>query len=181
MAKNFNKENYAMNKYSKSIVYCGSEQDYEITLEQFLKENPNMAEADFEYWKRISDEIYRDEASKNVSVKRNNIAIDDVNERKLPTVNSAEDEYFSMLNSDKLSKENIMNKEFICGLAKKILTDKELKRFNDFYLKKKKMKEIAHDEGVYHTSVSRSITKAKEKIKIRIKDLCSENLIFDIL
>ena len=41
-----------------NIVYAGSDETIEITLEQFLEENPGMTEEDFNFWKNWSDEDY---------------------------------------------------------------------------------------------------------------------------
>ena len=59
MPKNYTKEHYAINKYRKGIVYRGVDGNYEITMEGFLQANPNMTEADFDYWKSLSDELYK--------------------------------------------------------------------------------------------------------------------------
>ena len=55
MARNYRQSDYAKNKYSSNIVYAGSDETIEITLEQFLKENHGMTEEDFLYWKNWSD------------------------------------------------------------------------------------------------------------------------------
>ena len=47
MARNYRQSDYAKNKYSSNIVYAGSDETIEITLEQFLKENHGMTEEDF--------------------------------------------------------------------------------------------------------------------------------------
>ena len=58
MAKNYNRSDYALNKYSASIVYSGADGVYELTKEAFLASDPSLTEADYEYWKRISDADY---------------------------------------------------------------------------------------------------------------------------
>ena len=42
MSKNYIQEHYAINKHSKGIVYRGADGDFEISLEQFLRENPTL-------------------------------------------------------------------------------------------------------------------------------------------
>ena len=59
MAKNYTNESYAINKYSEGIVYRGADGDYEITLEGFLKENPNMTEEDFAEYEKAFGASFR--------------------------------------------------------------------------------------------------------------------------
>ena len=41
MAKNYNRSDYALNKYSASIVYSGADGVYELTKEAFLASDPS--------------------------------------------------------------------------------------------------------------------------------------------
>ena len=59
--RNFDKSDYALNKFSEGIVYKFSNEIREITKEQYLRENPNETEGDFLKLKEISDEIFLDE------------------------------------------------------------------------------------------------------------------------
>ena len=45
--KNYRNSDYAANKNSKGIVYRFANQTIEITLEDYLRENPDKNEADF--------------------------------------------------------------------------------------------------------------------------------------
>ena len=49
---------YAVNKFSKGIVYRFSNETIEITLEAYLRDNPGKTKADFTALKALSDEIY---------------------------------------------------------------------------------------------------------------------------
>lgn len=61
--KNYKNSSYAANKYSKDIIYNSEVSGTKsITLEAFLKSDPNLTEADFEFWKNWSDEDYKEEA-----------------------------------------------------------------------------------------------------------------------
>ena len=53
--RNFDKSDYALNKFSEGIVYKFSNQIREITKEQYLRENPNKTEGDFLKLKEISE------------------------------------------------------------------------------------------------------------------------------
>lgn len=59
--KNFDKSDYALNKFSEGIVYKFSDGIREITKEQYLRENPDKTEEDFLRLKAISDEIFLEE------------------------------------------------------------------------------------------------------------------------
>ena len=56
--KNYKDSNYALNKYSQGIVYQFADGMAEITLEEYLRENPDKTESDFKELKALSDEIY---------------------------------------------------------------------------------------------------------------------------
>lgn len=56
--KNYHKSDYALNKYRKGIVYKFADGIVEVKLEDYLRENPDKTEADFQALKRLSDEWY---------------------------------------------------------------------------------------------------------------------------
>jgi hypothetical protein len=56
--KNYKDSDYVLNKFCESIVYRFAERIVEITLEDYLAENPNKTAEDFLELKALSDEIY---------------------------------------------------------------------------------------------------------------------------
>ena len=56
--QNYRKSDYAINKNSPNIVYRFHNEIIEITLEDYLKENPDKTEHDFAELKALSDQIY---------------------------------------------------------------------------------------------------------------------------
>ncbi len=56
--KNYMHSDYALNKFSKSIVNHFADRIVEITLEAYLAENPDKTIEDFLKLKALSDEIY---------------------------------------------------------------------------------------------------------------------------
>ena len=56
--QNYRKSDYAINKSSPNIVYRFHNEIIEITLEDYLKENPDKTEHDFAELKALSDQIY---------------------------------------------------------------------------------------------------------------------------
>ena len=57
--REYRKSDYAINKYSPNIVYRFYDDEIiEVSLEDYLKENPDKTEQDFAELKALSDEIY---------------------------------------------------------------------------------------------------------------------------
>ncbi|MDD3393216.1 MAG: hypothetical protein PHG19_01060 [Anaerotignum sp.] len=56
--KNYKDSDYALNKFSEGIVYRFADRIVEITLEDYLAENPGKTIEDFLELKALSDEIY---------------------------------------------------------------------------------------------------------------------------
>lgn len=179
--KNVNKSDYAFNKYSKGIVYKSVEGDFELTLEQFLKENPNKTEEDFAYWKVISDQLYKQEDVLTNAVTRKNISINDIEETQLVSVESAEYEFLRSIDADTIIKKEIMSLDFILEIAKQELPEIQLRRFISRHIEGKTEDVIAAEEGVNQSSISRSLSGAENKIKKVIRKLCIKNGIFDVI
>jgi len=56
--KNYKNSDYALNKFSEGIVYKFADLIVEVTLEDYLVENPGKTAEDFIELKSLSDEIY---------------------------------------------------------------------------------------------------------------------------
>ena len=74
-----------------------------------------------------------------------------------------------------------MSAQFILNIARNKLSDIQLRRFLSHYVDGKKEEEIAKDEGVCQSTISRSISGAENKIKKIIRKLCIKNEIFDVI
>lgn len=181
MAKNYAQENYAKNKFNKGIVYKSVNGDYVITLEQFLRENPNMTRADFIYWKSISDTLYKEEDNLTNATSRKNVSINEIEETQLVCVESAEAEFLRLQDSEAISKDEIRNPYFILKIAKKELSEIQFKRFISHYISGKSEEQIAVEDGVNQSSVSRSLLGAENKIKKVLRKLCIKYGIFDVI
>ena len=74
--KNYKNSSYAANKYSKDIVYNSEVSgNTAITLEDFLKSDPTLTEADFEFWKNWSDENYRVESKETNNKTKKDVSL----------------------------------------------------------------------------------------------------------
>ena len=76
--KNYRDSDYAVNKFSKGIVYRFDDETIEITLEDYLRENPDKTEEDFLRLKAISDEIFLEEIRLETAQGRKLVSINDL-------------------------------------------------------------------------------------------------------
>ncbi len=164
MAKNFNKSEYAVNKYSVAIVYLGSKGAYELTEEEFLCQNPGMTHEDFLFWKNWSDEDYKEELRAETETKKHTISIHELEETKVVCQPSAEDEYV-MQESEKWKGYSI--EQVLPYLS--ILTPLQRKRFVAHYYCGFSTVDIANFEGVRQNAVWESIEASRIKIKNFLK------------
>lgn len=63
--RNYQHSDYAVNKFSPNIVYRFADSIVEVTLEDYLRDNPNKTESEFAKLKALSDEIYHDQDLEN--------------------------------------------------------------------------------------------------------------------
>ena len=85
------------------------------------------------------------------------------------------------ISEEDIFKKEIMSAQFILNIARNKLSDIQLRRFLSHYVDGKKEEEIAKDEGVCQSTISRSISGAENKIKKIIRKLCIKNEIFDVI
>ena len=161
MARNYRQSDYAKNKYSSNIVYAGSDETIEITLEQFLEENPGMTEEDFNFWKNWSDEDYYITDRKDTNEAKHTVSIHSIEATELVSIPSAEE-----IVIEKMSREServYTKKDAEVVLSK--LTDIQRRRFLMYEVYGMTFRGIAHIEGVDHMAIIRSVEYAKRKIK----------------
>ena len=159
--RNYRKSDYAVNKYSKGIVYSFNGQTVEVTQKDYLEENPDKTSTDFIRLKALSDEIYLSQDRANSAYYKKIVPIKYVDEDVLfHTAESAETAALK-----KIKAEEINRKRKIAAQALNTLTEIQRRRLvmrlvNGFTLRK-----IAEIEGVGHTKIQKSIAAAEKKIK----------------
>ena len=161
MARNYRQSDYAKNKYSNNIVYAGLDETIEITLEQFLDENPGMTEEDFKYWKNWSDEDYLIADRKDTNEAKHTVSIHSIEATELVSIPSAED-----IVIEKLSREServYTMKDAEAVLSK--LTDIQRRRYLLYEVYGLSTPQIALSEGVSQYTVWECIDAAKNRIK----------------
>ena len=155
--KNYRDSDYAANKYAKGIVYRFADHTVEITLEDYLRENPGKNESDFTELKALSDGIYlRQDRSDNAQSKKN-VPIHSLEETGLGAVPSPEDSYIGA------EKKAEQLKKVKKALSK--LTEIQRKRYLLYAVQGLSTWQIADFEGTNQKSVYESLQAAEKKIK----------------
>lgn len=156
--KNYNKSDYAVNKYSTGIVYQFADETIEVTLELYLRENPNKTEDDFRKLKELSDTIYReqDRSETNQTRPHKRVPIN------LCGINDDSDIDPLTAYIEKIDRENAAH------AIRQLLDSGELTRiqemrFRAHFFNGKSARQIAREEGVDHKAVLDSISQAIEK------------------
>ena len=161
--KNYKNSSYAANKYSKDIVYNSEVSgSTAITLEGFLKSDPTLTEADFEFWKNWSDQDYLEESRGD-------------NKQSWKAVSLSNLEY--ILDSTQLSLEEMVEDKTMEGLvlqtlkqtvavllSDSVLTETMKVRFEMFYIQGMRVIEIAEAQGVDEKAVRKSLERIKAKL-----------------
>lgn len=78
--RDYRKSDYAINKYSPNIVYRFDDEIIEVSLEDYLKENPDKTEQDFAELKALSDGIYYEQDRAESAHTRKNVSIHSLEE-----------------------------------------------------------------------------------------------------
>ncbi len=173
---------YLKNRYTEDIVYPYSNgevdryrktengillihKDKKGRIKERLLEDYEFSLSEFEQMKSISDEDYRKRNKGDVLEKRHTVPLFELEKTLvIPQEISAEEEFFSLIEGqeeeeDYRTIENAINIMIAC------LTDKQIKRFFDYYFLGRTQEQIAENEGISQRSVSDSIELAKKNIK----------------
>ncbi len=157
--KNYKDSDYALNKYSRGIVYQFADGTREVTLEDFLKENPHKTAEDFEIIKALSDEIYYQQDRQEHRTNRRNVSLTGMEETELLSVPSVETEWIQQEEQEKVWKaaEQL--------LKSGSLTEIQQRRFRQYYFQGLSTRQIARLEGVHQRAVWDSLMWAEKKLK----------------
>lgn len=157
--RNYKDSDYALNKYSSGIVYQFADGTREVTLEDFLKENPHKTAADFEAIKALSDEIYYQQDRQDHRTNRRNVSLTDLEETEQLSVPSVEAAWIGQE-----ERETVWKKvgQF---LKSGTLTEAQQRRFRQHYFQGLSTRQIARLEGVHQRAVWDSLMWAEKKLK----------------
>lgn len=172
---NFNKSDYAANKYSDSIVYKSVTGAYELTEEQFLRENPSETPQAYQRWKIWSNHNYLDMLRKDIEERKHTVPWNELEDTLLVCAAISEDEAFKEVERQNNPTPTIKEAYDILNSC---LTEIQKRRFLLFILERKNEREIALLEGVNQSSVSRSLIAAQKRINRYVsknfEELCIE-------
>ena len=164
--KNYYESDYALNKNAKGIVYRFADQTDEVTLADYLLDNPGSTEADFNKWKALSDADYLQQAQDEYRQTYKNVSIHGLDETEVCAVPSPEDEYIEEY-IDQPERDAKERRRRELGLqAFDALTEVQRRRCVMYYVDGLTVREIANIEGVAFQVIDRSILSAAKKIKI---------------
>ena len=157
--KNYKENDYALNRYSQGIVYKFADGIVEVTLEDYLRDNPNKTEADFAGLKNLSDEIYYQQDRQSYRTSRLDVSMGEMDETVVPTVPSIDTELIQKAEEQK-----------VLDAARRLLHSGKLtavqkRRFLLHFFQGLSTRQIASLEGVHQRAVWDSLIWAEKKLK----------------
>jgi DNA-directed RNA polymerase specialized sigma24 family protein len=159
--KNFKDSDYALNKYSKGVVYRFADEIVEVTLDDYLSDNPGKTAADFAVLKAESDAMFRrQDRFDNASTKKN-VAISATAESELGYALSPDEIVVEIPERERLRQERLA----IAAQALDKLTDVQRRRYIKHHVDGLSTWDIAEQEGSNQKSVYESLKAAEKKIE----------------
>ena len=95
--KNYLKNDHALNKHSEGIVYRFADKTKEISLSDYLAENPGKTESDFAEIKKLSDSIYLEQDRDDYRQTWKNLPFHRLDETEFCSAPSPENEVIDQL------------------------------------------------------------------------------------
>jgi len=131
----------------------------EITLEDYIRENPNKTEEDFLALKAISDEIYAHQERAQHSTTYRDVPLEGCREVSVPSAEEAASHAQTLRELEKIQTqlENFLNS----GL----LTDIQRRRFQLYCIRGLSIRQIARAEGVRQFAVWKSLQLCQKKFQ----------------
>ena len=157
--KNYKESDYALNKFSEGIVYRFADRIVEITLEDYLVENPGKTAEDFMELKALSDEIYHQQVIDENRTSRLNVSINGLEDTEALATASLDVELIHKKDTEKAieSARQLLDSGG--------LTEVQRRRFLLHFFQGLSYRQIASCEGVHFTSVHESIKAATAKLQ----------------
>jgi RNA polymerase sigma factor (sigma-70 family) len=159
--KNYQDSDYALNKHSEGIVYRFADEIIEVTLADFLAENPGKTEADFRKLKAFSDGDYREQDRSGYRQTWKNAPLDGIDETEQCAAPSPEE-----ILIDEPEKAELRQRQVeIAKSALDKLTEVQRRRYLLHVVKGLSTWQIAELEGANQKTVYESLQSAEKKIK----------------
>ena len=159
----YRKSDYAINKYSPNIVYRFHNEIIEITLEDYLKENPGKTKDDFAELKALSDQIYYEQDRADSAQTRKDVSIHGLEETEHCATRALDEEWEERI-------VDIQNRKYAWKALEQLFTKGALsevqkQRFRLHIFQGLSTRQIGRMEGVSHQAVAKSINLAITKLK----------------
>lgn len=160
---NYRDSDYALNKFSEGIVYKFADGVKEITLADYLRDNPGKTEANFAELKALSDGIYYEQDRATSAQTRLDDSIHCMEETDKCATRPLEEEIFERY-------VEVHNRRYAWQAVQALLegttlTEVQRRRFCLHIFKGRSTRQIARLEGISHQNVAKSINLAIEKLK----------------
>ena len=164
--KNYRDSDYALNKYSKSIVYRFADSVAEVTMEGYLRENPDKTVDDFYELKAVSDAMYLEQDREEYQQTWKNTPYESLSETDIFSVSTLED--YIIENPERIVKK-IQRREIGFGVFER-LTEVQQRRYRMYHVEHLTMRQIAEIEGTKHQSIVECLAAAEKKINKFLKN-----------
>lgn len=161
--RDYRKSDYAINKYSPNIVYRFHDEIIEVSLEDYLKENPDKTEQDFAELKALSDEIYYEQDRAESAQTRKDISIHGLEEMDCCSTRPLEEELEELAAEAQNRRCARLALERL--LSAGVLTEVQKRRFRLHVFRDLSTRQIGRLEGTSHQAVAKSLNLAIEKLK----------------
>lgn len=157
--RNYKDSDYALNRYSQGIVYKFADCIVEVTLEDYLHDNPHKTEEDFVQLKALSDEIYYLQDRQGQRTSRYDVSLNGLEEVVIGPTLPIDTELIKKSEEAKA----LAAAEQLLDSGK--LTMIQRKRFLLYFFEGLSTRQIAKLEGVNQKTVWESLMWAEKKLK----------------
>jgi len=161
----YRNSDYALNKFSEGIVYRFSGEIRIVSMEDYLKENPDKTAEDFQKLKELSDEIYHEELLKTNVERKQTVSYTNLENVLSDSGPSMEAQYI------KTEEMRCVKIAVIKLFSEGSMTSKQKERFIKHFFKQKSLRQIAQEEGVHFSSVHECICRAIGKLRFYFKNI----------
>jgi DNA-directed RNA polymerase specialized sigma24 family protein len=136
----------------------------EVSLADYLADNPGKTEDDFRALKELSDGIYfEQDRAENAQTKKNS-PLDETDESALCQEPSPEERFIGEIDAQE-EAERYQERLTIANRALDKLTEVQRRRYLQYRVEGLSARDIAEIEGTNHKSVLESLWAAEKKIK----------------
>jgi len=161
---NFKGSDYAVNKFTKGIVYPSVTGAIEITSEDVIKDDPSITDDDFAGLKAFSDKDYYDRYKADRRQTRRTVSMYYIGNTQALAEMSSDSGSFNVASEYEAAEER-ERRLVLANQALATLTEKQRKHFILNRVEGIPSRKIAEQENITHKTVLKSVWAAEKKIK----------------